>query len=48
MEDCGSCRVHGWGHEAAVTAVRETTEGPEWPHGWSQGKASCRDGGPKV
>lgn len=41
MGDCGSCRVGGWGHRAVVTAVRETTKGPGWPHGQGKGKAKA-------
>lgn len=43
MGDCGSCGVHGWGHEAVVTAVKETLEGPGWFHGQGTVKARCRD-----
>ena len=37
MEDCSSCKYMG-GHEAAVTAVRETAEDPGWPHVWSRAR----------
>lgn len=45
MPDCASGTVHGWGHRAAVRAVKGTTDGPGWPHGQGKGKALFRDPG---
>lgn len=47
MGDCGSSRGHGWGRAAAVTAVKEATEGPGWACGRGKGQASRRDRGPQ-